>query len=448
MSRSKDRKVYTFILRRGVRFSNGDRIRVEDVRASWFRMIDPSEEAEYSSLFDVIAGAAAYRAGTVPDASKVGIRAISDFVLEVTLNSPAAYFLKLLCHHSFSVLNPDAMKKGAWTQDRAPPVSGPYVLDSVKPGEFRLIKNPFYWDAENVLIPSIRILFTNDDKDVTARFNAGEIHWLMGGFEPDILLDKAAIQFTLPMFATSYLFFRCDKKPLDDERVRRALLLLLPWDEIRSPDRYRVPARGLIVAIQGYPAAGAEYAKDPAKALETLKKAGLGGFASLPEIVIRIGEGEDQGTIASILEKAWTEAGVKVRIVKTPAGGYFQSLKGDDYALASMTWIGDFADPLTFLQMWTSGSNLNESRLSDPAFDKLVARSMSEEGATRLKTLSDAEKILLDGGACVPVYHPIAVNVISTDTMGGWASNPLDIHPFKFMYFKSGVSLEGIVKAF
>ncbi len=448
VTRSKDRRVYTFMIRRGARFSNGDMIRASDVRDSWLRMLDPAESAEYSSLFDVISGARDYRTGAVAEADKVGIRAVSDLTLEVTLEEPTAYFLKLVCHHSFSVLHSAALKPGAWDAAIPPPVSGPYAIESRDEKGMRLVRNRAYWDASNALLPSIRVVFSSDDKDVTARFNAGEIQWLSGGVEPSILLDHGAIQLTLPMFATNYLYFRADSGPWSDPLVRKALLLLLPWEQVRSEERYKVPAKGLIVPIQGYPGAKASWQRDPGAALEALKKAGIASFSELPELIVRLAESEDHEALGAILEKAWSEAGVRVRIVASPGESYLGDLKGNDYAIGAMTWIGDFADPLSFLQMWTSGSNLNDARLEDPAFDSLIARSMSEEGAVRLETLASAERLLLDGGACIPIYHPIAVNVISPKVIGGWTSNPLDVHPFKYLYFRKGAVLEGIVKAF
>jgi peptide/nickel transport system substrate-binding protein/oligopeptide transport system substrate-binding protein len=447
MERSKDKRTYIFTIRPGARFSNGDPITAAHVRASWFRIISPDEDAEYSSLFDVIQGARDYRTGTLKDQKKVGIKAISASMLAVTLEHPAAYFLKLLCHHSFSVLHPLALKPGAWDRLPGPPTSGPFVLESLNESEMVLRKNPQYWDAANVRLPSIRAIFSDQDSILTQRYNSGELHWLAGGMDPELLLDRSSIQYTLPMFATSYLFFRCDRKPFSDPRVRQALLDLAPLTRLRDPERYFMPADTLVVALQGYKPKPAALNGGKEAALALLAKAGYPDPASLPEVVLRLGAGEDQAALGDILVQAWSEVGIKVRILKSVGAEYFSGLKAQDYAIGYMTWIGDFADPLTFLQMWGSDSNLNDARFSDPVVDRLLRRSMGQEGQERLDTLAEAERLILESGACVPVSHPVALNVISTDTVGGWASNPLDIHPFKSLFFKAGVALEGLVRA-
>jgi peptide/nickel transport system substrate-binding protein/oligopeptide transport system substrate-binding protein len=113
--------------------------------------------------------------------------------------------------------------------------------------------------------------------------------------------------------------------------------------------------------------------------------------------------------------------------------------------VASSTWIGDFADPYTFLQMWRRDSNLNDARYDDPDYEKLIDRSMEEDGAVRLKTLSDAEKLLLDRGTVLPVSYSFAVNIIDRSEIGGWFANVLDIHPFKYLAFKAYRPLPGVV---
>jgi oligopeptide transport system substrate-binding protein len=445
--RSKDKKTYTFAIRKGARYSNGQPIKAQDIRASWLRMIDPKEGAEYSSLFDLIKGVRDYRLGIKPDPDKVGIKAPSDGMLVVDLESPAAYFTKLLCHHSFSLVHPSMLSDDSWKKVSGMPTSGPYSLGSVKPGEMTLVKNENYWDAANVLIPSIRIVFSNDDEDVTRRFNSGEIHWLTGAMNWDMLFDMSARQVTKPLFSTNYLYIRADEKPWNDERVRRALVLLLPWPQIRNPERYYVPADSLIAPIQGYPKVSGPTVQDEDEAKALLAKAGYPDGAGLPEAVIRLADSEDHKALAKTIQESWAAAGVKARIENLPSDEYFQSLKKKDYTLGSMTWIGDFSDPLTFLQMWTSDSNLNDAKYSSKAYDKLIAASMAQEGNARMKTLSEAEKQLLDSAVCIPLFHSIALNVISTEAIGGWYSNPLDIHPFKFLRFIASPPVQGIVLA-
>jgi peptide/nickel transport system substrate-binding protein/oligopeptide transport system substrate-binding protein len=448
-TRSPDKLTYTFNLRAQAKFSDGSPITAESFKSSWLHMLSPAVKSEYSSLFDPIKGAQAFRLGKEKDPNKVGIRVKSDRELEVELSAPAAYFTKLLCHHTFSVLSPQGLQSGAWEKPIGIPTSGPFKFSSVSDSGYVLVKNDQYWDAASVLLPSIKVAFAKDSQEdlVTQSFNTGETHWLSGPMNLDKILDVGTINVTRPLFSTNYLFFLCDKKPWSNADLRKALLLLLPWDQIRSQERYTVPADTLVINLQGYPKASGITKTDIDQAKKLLAKAGFKNGKGLPEIVIHLPEGESQKDLADLCIKAWADAGIKARFDAVDPATYFNSLNTHDYTIASMTWIGDFADPLTFLQMWGSSSNLNNAAYSDKRFDDLITRSMTEEGAKRLKTLSEAESVLLDSGACVPLYHSLAINVISTDSIGGWYNNPLDIHPFKFIHFISEQPIDGIIKA-
>ena len=126
-----------------------------------------------------------------------------------------------------------------------------------------------------------------------------------------------------------------------------------------------------------------------------------------------------------------------------PYDGYFESLSGDDYTVGQISWIADFADPLTFLQMWTSQSNLNDSGFASTEFDRLIRSSMSQTGNRRYQTLADAEQLLLDSGVVLPVSHSPAINLIDLNRVEGWYPNALDIHPFKSLEFSGRRPIPG-----
>jgi peptide/nickel transport system substrate-binding protein/oligopeptide transport system substrate-binding protein len=94
--------------------------------------------------------------------------------------------------------------------------------------------------------------------------------------------------------------------------------------------------------------------------------------------------------------------------------------------------------------MWRRDSNLNDARYNDPDYEALIDRSMEEQGETRWKTLSEAEALLLDRGTVLPISYSFALNIVDKTELGGWYSNVLDIHPFKYLYFKSFRPLPGV----
>jgi peptide/nickel transport system substrate-binding protein/oligopeptide transport system substrate-binding protein len=148
------------------------------------------------------------------------------------------------------------------------------------------------------------------------------------------------------------------------------------------------------------------------------------------------------------MASTWKEKlGVPVRVEVVPFNRYFQMMKTDGYTVGSSTWIGDFADPYTFLQMWRRDSNLNDAHYDDDDYEALIEKSMLEEGDARWAILAEAEQLLLDRGAVLPISYSPAVNIVDSGELEGWFHNALDIHPFKYLAFRSFRPLPGVVLA-
>ncbi|HTX72982.1 MAG TPA: peptide ABC transporter substrate-binding protein [Rectinemataceae bacterium] len=438
-NRSQDGRTYTFYIRDDARWSDGSPLVASDFRNAWLRAITPSQKADYASFFDIIAGARDFRSGATQDPSTVGITVISDKILQVKLTSRADYFTRLLCHHSFAPIHPSMLAVRDWSAHFPFPVDGAYRFESRTANELILVKNEKYWDASSVAIPRIRMLFSDDDADATRRYDGGELNWLAGPMDLDALVDRASIQAN-PMFGTHYWFFNCAQKPWDNPDLRRALALLLPWKDIRSKDSYLIPADTLVLPFQGYESVKGIAELNETEAASLLAKAGFTHGAGLPPIVLLTPDGDDAKRIAGIMKSSWEKLpGVSVTVQLVPAATYFEALRNgagtSAYTLGLTTWIGDFADPIAFLQMWTSDSNLNDARLRDPEFDTMLTTAAGKEGDDRLAALGDAESHLLSGAAVLPIFHSIAVNIIDTNYIQGWYTNPLDIHPFKYLAF-------------
>ena len=193
-------------------------------------------------------------------------------------------------------------------------------------------------------------------------------------------------------------------------------------------------------------------ATDEARAKELFAKSGHADGAGIPTISIAIPSGADDALrVSGLMKGAWEKAGLKVEVATIPAAGYFDAIRhksdGAPYTLSLTTWIGDFADPLAFLQMWESDSNLNDAKVHDPEFDRLLAESSSLEGEKRFSALAKAETRLLTGAACLPLHYSIALNVIDTGTINGWSENALDIHPFKNISIGEARIRPGVVLA-
>jgi oligopeptide transport system substrate-binding protein len=440
-------RVWTFRLRPDARWSNGDPVRARDFAESWLRMIAPQNNAEYSVFFDVIKGARAFRTGASRDPAAVGITAVSDTVLRVELENPAAHFLKLLTHISFLPVHPSLRRAAGWEHAATVIGNGPFVLKSRTAAEIVLEKNPRYWDADNVDIDRLRIRLMEDEDEATDGYITGRIHWVTHPLiNATKLRDSDPVE-AYPLFSTTYFYFAGGGAPWSDWRVRRGLALLLPWDRVRSKDVFDFPSELLVPSIPNYPSVKGIAAQDVAEGKRLLAEAGFPDGKGLPPVTVKLSRDSDgMKAVVKTMAEAWKSLiGLDVVVKEVDPNAYLAESRTNDGALAVSGWTGDYADPLTFLQLWVSDSNLNDAHFSDAAYDAAIADAISiMDNARRYRRLADAEGILLEKAAVLPLRHAAAVNLINTNAIGGWFSNPLDIHPFKFLTFKAMSTPPGI----
>ncbi|MDR0312772.1 MAG: peptide ABC transporter substrate-binding protein [Treponema sp.] len=441
---SEDGKQWTFTIRNNARYWNGDPVRAEDFRVAWLSVLEPGRDSPYSSLFDIIEGAREYRLGTLRDQNRVGISAPNDRTLVVRLNSPASFFPSMLCHHTFAPVHPSMANKADWSVG-IPVSNGPFYIKEMNEDRMTLVKNDYYWDVSNTSLNSIIIEFTEDGDVAADLWNSGQAHWISGNVNYDALRDRSGITVNA-MFATYYYYIRSARRPWADHRLRRALSLVLPWDSIR--EGHFLPATTLVYPISGYPEIKGVDTTDVEEARRLLEEAGYARGVGLPTLVIRITPDPEAARISRLMAAAWMEMlGIPSRVEVVSYGSYLQSLKRNDYDIGYSIWIGDFADPYTFLQMWRRDSNLNDAQYNDPDYEALLEKSMTEEGRRRWQTLAEAEELLLSRGTVLPISYNPAVNVVDTDEIEGWFPNALDIHPFKYLAFRSFRPLPGVAMA-
>jgi peptide/nickel transport system substrate-binding protein/oligopeptide transport system substrate-binding protein len=323
--------------------------------------------------------------------------------------------------------------------------NGPYRISERDDEHILFEKNPYYWDAANVKTAKLRVVFSDDDEKTIRDFNDYSIHWVVSPASLDKVLYRDTI-IVNPLFATSYFYFANTTSPWNNEKIRRALALLVPWEKVRSTDFQFLPAKTLVPPVPRYPAPETITESNTEEALALLRESGFPDGAGLPVVVIKIPDGPESVRLAAVMTAAWEERGIKSEIKTYPVSRYFEILRNGDFTLGTMTWIADFADPLAFLQMWTSSNNLNDGKYSDSVYDELIRKSMGQSGEDRYRTLSEAESVLLKSAQVLPIGHNPAINLIDLQFIDGWYQNPLDIHPFKYLRFAPYRPLKGVVR--
>lgn len=428
---SRDKKTWTFTLRSNAKFSNGDAITAQDIYDSWIRLLSPAAQAPFASLLDCIEGVEEFRTGK---ASKdvVGVKVGGPQTLTVKLVNPTEHFSKILCHHAFSVVHKDASV-----------FSGSFILSSLSETEIILKKNTNYWDSGNVALPSIRVILSDDLDENTFLFNTGSIDWACDAVNAGKIIDKNSV-IVSTQFGTEYLFFKSHRGPWNSETARNALLYAVPWDQLRADSI--VPADTLLVQLRGYPEVAGLNDQDIDEAKRLLEDAGIP--SEKRTITCAVPDNSYIMKQMEILKHAWEQIGVSLEIQKTPTNRYLQSIQGWDADLFTYTWIGDFADPLAFLELFRGNSSLNETDWENSDYDQLlIEASQISDPDKRYSKLADAERLLLDHAVIIPVSHPVSFNVIDKNVIGGWFDNALDIHPLKYLYLQEVKSLKGLVLA-
>jgi len=431
-----DKKTIIFKIRDSACFSDGTDITAAIIRNSWLKLIDPLNNVNFASLLDVIENAGEYRSGVLKDPDSVGIKILGEKTLKVFLAHEAPHFLSILSHYSTVPLPENEDFFSYWDEGKNKTISGPFIIEKQSDDELILKKNTSYWDRENVKLDRIILKKSNGAISNTKQFNLGKTDWVSSMFHVQDVNNSGAILVN-PMFATTYFFLRADRAPWSDERIRKALFLLLPLDEIR--DNQLIPGNTLVPVIPYYPEIKGIYKQNRKEALKLLNEAGYPSGKGLPDINIMIPEMDDEENATIIMKQVWEkELALTVHITMKPFSQYVDDLDNKIFEISSISWIGDYADPLTFLSMWTSGSSLNDPGYSNEEYDRLIRESMSQDLENRYKLLAEAENLLLDSGVLLPIGHSPAVNLVDQRFITGWYENVLDIHPFKGLDIRVG----------
>lgn len=421
---SRDKKRWTFKINDKAFFSNGEKITAASVRNSWLQLL-ATPQAPYASLLDVIEGAAEYRIGKA-NAEEVGIYANSEDSLSIHLVKPANYLPKLLCHSSFSVIHSD------------PNVfSGAFYLDDMDDLTYVMKKNPYYWDKDNVALEQIVFCQSSDTEENTFYFNTGLADWITAGVNTGKLINKNAFRINAE-FATAYLFFKNNDSIWKNKEFRAALFEAIPWEELRS-DSY-VPATTFVYPLTGYPVVDGFSYTDNAEAQKLMQQAReLYGIPEDEKLTLKFEMPENSMSAEklTLLTDALANLGVELLIKTKKSYEYYGQVRSSDSDLFIYTWIGDFADPLAFLELFRSDSSLNDAFWKNKDYDALIDQAAVLSDEERYKLLAQAEVLLLDDCIIVPLYHPVISNVIDLNTVGGWTENAFDIHPLKYLYKKA-----------
>ncbi len=437
---SPDGLVYTFKIRRNAKWSNGEDFKASDYVFTYRRILNPETGAKYANLLFPIKNAE--KINKKQDGVKLedlGVRAIDDKTLEITLERPTPYFLELLTHNTSSPVNEAAVRRHGndWVKPENWVGNGAYVLKEWTPNShIRLEKNPHFHDAANVQIERVMVYPTPDYAAASRRFMAGELHFTtdIPADQVKFLKERLGDQVKIaPYLGTYYLSFNTSKKPFDDVRVREALSMAIDREFIAEQiwGGTMIPAYSFVPpGIGNYdkPAAAAWESKSPIEREDQAKKllaaAGFGPGKPL-KLEMRYNTTDNNRRTVVAIADQWKQIGVETTFINTDARTHFAFLRErGDYDVARAGWIGDYSDPQNFLFLLQSDNKgFNYARYENPEFDRLMAQAERE---TDLKKRADillaAEKLITRDQPYVPLLFYSTKNLVSPK-LKGFTSN-------------------------
>jgi oligopeptide transport system substrate-binding protein len=414
---SPDGLTYTFELRPEARWSNGDAVTAADFVYSIRRALAPALAAPKVAVFFPLKNAAAYHDGREKDFAAVGVRAVTDHRLELTLAAPAADFPAMVASGPWIPVHRATVEQGGRMDDRgnkwARPGTfvgnGPFTLTTWRTAqEIAVTRNPAYREAAHVALAGIRFLaFDNRDSEELA-FRAGQVDVTMDvPFTkiPGYRTAQPPTLRTVPLRETRCIVLNTQHPPLTDPRVRRALSLAL--DRTALTERVlqggQMPARSFVPAGLGGYQLLATPEEDAAEARRLLAEAGFPGGRGFPRLELATWT---NSPVLEAIQQMWhRELGIEVGLAQREARTHLASLAAGDYTLALWPAIPDYNGASDLFTQLTTGNPANYPHWGNPEFDRLVAEAgRIPDSAGRNVLYHQAEKLLLEEQPLIPLY--------------------------------------------
>ena len=411
---SRDGLIWTFTLRKGVKFHNSREVTADDVVYSFTRILDPKTKSGAADLFLGIQGATAFRQGKAPAVS--GLVAIDRYTVQVTLIEATVPFVSILGVGQAKIVPKDLTEQSGPRFGSQPIGTGPFKFVRWEPGsEIVLTANADYFDGAPRLSRLVFRLFPGEQlESVVREFQAGglEDSPVPSKDYRQILASHRYQYVRRPMFNLRHYGFNTAMKPLDDRRVRQALILAIDRESIVEDDflgRFSL-ARGILPpGTMGYNPKVMGYPFDPVKARELLIQAGYPGGRGLPPLSFWAGV-RSEGILREHdrIRRNLGAIGVSVEFhYLTDWPTFSRQMEERKLPIFLHGWNADVPDPDNFLfKLFYSKSPRNYMSYSNPAVDRLLLQARAEQDPTRRVDLyRRAEEQILEDAPIIPIWH-------------------------------------------
>ena len=414
-----DKTVYTVKLRDDIKWSDGKDVVAADFVYAWQRLVDPKTAADYCYMADIILNANEIMAGEM-DKSELGVKAIDEKTLEITLHTACPYFEEIMAFPALMPIRSDIIEQygDQWTFSPETYIgNGQYKMAEWSHNEFiKLVPSETYYDVDKLGPKVIKFALMDDTNAIYAAYRSGSLNFIQEVPVDEIpgLLSSGELK-VHPYLGTYYCCFNTSKAPFDDVRVREAFSLVIDRNYIvenvtktgQKPATAFVPsgisdapgAKDDFRAVGGdYMDVSAEkYQENCERARQLLAEAGYPNGEGFPIVEYLYNTSDNHRLIGEALQNMWqTELGVTVNLGNQEWNTFLDTRKNGDYSIARNGWIADYNDPMSFLDMWLTGGGNNDAQYSNPDYDALIMQAKSTSDlAERMSLMHQAEDILM-----------------------------------------------------
>ena len=438
---SDDGLVYTFTLRDDIFFHQGRRVTAEDVQWSLERAAsrELASPTALGYLGDIIGVRERFYEGAE---SITGIEVIDDRTVQFTIDAPKPYFLAKLTYPTAFIVDRQQIEANPRGWTRRPNGTGPYRLQEWRLGQRIVLQaNPRY----HLGAPSIReVLYELSGGSTLTRFENGELDIAFISVNDidrarDPESDIGPLYQVFPQFTISYLALNTNVPPFDDVNVRRALGFSIDRTLIAEVtfNNMLAPATGILMPqLPGYTPDDKTFQFDPDEARRLLAASKYGSPENLPEIVLTEVGGGAEGRIdtQAFIQQWREELGIEVRIEQTDFATILARQDEGSLQMFNAGWIMDYPDPEDILDLkFYSGSALNDVNYNNAEVDAILEEARVEQDAgRRLELYQQAELLIIEDAAWLPLYFSQAHVVINAD-VEGWFEPPMVIPRLRFV---------------
>jgi len=417
---SKDGKTVTFVLRDDLKWTNGDPVTAQDFVYSWKRTVSPELAADYAYQFYGIVGAQEYNSCDPKKddcdalADKMGVKAVDDKTLEVTLTEPQPWFLQQMAHSSFLAVNKATVEKygDKWTEPKNIVTNGPFKLQTWEHNSrIDIVKDPKWRGADGVKLTRVNGRMITDGITAVQAFEAGEVDVLYQGLpssEISRLKDTPEYE-VYPGLGTYY--YGINVKNIPDPKQRRAMALAIPRQSIidNVAQGGQLPATGFTPkGMPGFDTINPASKWLPAEADVEQAKQLMSEVANpKTKITLYLNDTPPNPDIAVAVQAAFKEIGIDSTIKSQEFAQYLEFLgppPNKDVDVYRLGWVGDFVDAINFLDLWTCDSGNNSTNYCNKDYDATIKKAKSTiDNDARYKVYGEAEDILFGDNGDVPV---------------------------------------------